>query len=410
MQTRRPAPLAATTLILIGLQFGCAQAKFTPTEAISEANADRLDLVYSNTFGNYTLIEIQVEHSPAVSNIAVDSESHVLHVHRRLWPGFGYGRAVGIHTIDLKSGREVRWSRVPGKPDMTDTLNVAGSRQGSSIFDLKRGQIFLTSQFRYTKPLSLFDLLFDGNYNGNHDGIAGGGVVVVDLERDEPRLISGDDRLRFTDFPQVVDGRRVLLHRRDYENGQTSVSFLDLETSSIEGPYEIPFHVGGNLLAVGKYLVRWTSRTSGELSVYSIDDGGVSLVRQKELEDGWRAGSHFADWRNNHWIVCQSRGGTEKRVVIYDVPSLEVMTILPASAFGGRRRMTFIPERSMLLIIAEDRSSMGVFDLNAGVEIGRVALNRFGVTDRWLPYGDPNGVYVGAYGHRWVQLFAIRPE
>jgi len=403
-----PRFLLAVPAVVMTL--GCASAPL-PTEPLTAANAGRLEMVYKARLGDYGYLPLP-EYDDTIGDVAIDSSRHVMY----FTPGWRPGLLpslipyvpVGVSAIDLRSGFEVRRTRIPHQPDMTGDTTVGG---GPLVMADDRRHVFVSAGWHRGWPLDLAsEVAFSDKY-----GEARWGLVRLDLQKDEPQLVA--QSVGFAPHPQVDAHRLMILwsvwgwgyHPQigyvDRASGRIAarVAAINFERRGSEDNYR-----GG----VGDYVLVRASSPKSELLVLAPEGGELKPVGRLVLDD-WRAGVDAVDWIHRRWIVSESQEGGGRRVRVYDVPTLKVLGELPEGAFGRHPEgMVCVPKTSLLAVVPENsEQELVVFDLDSSKEIARRRLFYWGFPpwQSWRPVADPEGIYIGALGETWVNLFAVRP-
>ncbi len=363
---------------------GCASLRFVPTEPITVANADRIEPVYSCQFAEYSveMLLLNPDRACSLGRVAVDSSRHRLHVHRRSFTGLRSPLffSPGIHTIDLKTGLESRWTEIGGFYDTS------------------------TCHFHPHHNLALND-----------------GVRLLDIEDDDHRIVmrstSKQGHWFYLSVPShpVVDEHRFLFIREQFNvrpYGPSDLVYVDCRTRAVSAEYPLT-HLGRDLhfsAAANDYVLMYRDDSRYEpdqLIVLQSGENGLAFVNRLRLEDGWRYRSALADWSLNWWITSETRGDDEARVCVYSLPELERVAEIPGIEVG---EMAFIPATRVLVVIPTlDQKALRLYQLEQQTEIARIVLPAFDYAGDWDIVADPAGLYLGVSGCEWVHLFAVRP-
>jgi hypothetical protein len=392
-------------LLVIALSVGCSpinRLRFTPTESISKANADRVEPVYRARFGANSLPELLVGDTfPSINRVYLSSD-HSLYMHRKRWTGLagGLGWPVGIHEIDLRTGWERRRIRLPDNRDMTGTRRSSGASPG--VFDYENNFVFWRTGFE-----------------------GWGALVRLDLTKDDPKLLGGRG-IRMVSDP-FIEGNRLLVaseNRRSFEVDE--ILYFDRATGTISSQYPLPteelkrcqVHGGfGDFILVSS----WDRKKPGG-SWWVLKQTGGEIVKDRELvnEPGWHRVASVLDYAGRRWVFAEQWAGdpddpsdtpVRSRIRAYSIPSLTVDAEFPVSGEVSWWGLSCVPRRSLAIVSPDDADEIIVLDLDRQTEILRRPLARHDSrSTAWWPVSDPEGVYFGAYDHHYVQLFAVRPE
>ena len=216
---------------------------------------------------------------------------------------------------------------------------------------------------------------------------------------------------------------RLLLVRGDLlkDNG---VVLVDVVTREIEATYSMPsplnadLHVRG---AAGDYVLAWSRvPQGGQRTLYVLEPqgGDLEIVNEATLAGLECAVCDAMDPVNGRWFVCENAGDQEDpaatRVRAFAVPSLETLTDV---TFSGRThwRGMHLNQKASLLLLNLDRNNEELAVLNAenGQALTVLDLDACWHDDlagSWIPFSDPAGHYIGAFGSHWIQLFAVAPD
>jgi hypothetical protein len=373
---------ALTALMLSG---GCASS-FVPSEPITAASADRIAPVYSRLFAEYSVEALFLFITPdwpcAIGNVAVDSSHHRLYVQRRISTGLRSSLIFppGIHTIDLKTGREIHWTQ--------------------------------TAEWYHVSRC---------HFHPNHDIALTSDARLLDLKRGDHRCVLRSTREEGNWYPlsipshPVVDEHRFVIIREQMNErpyGPSDLVYVDCRTRAASDRYPLA-HLGRDMhfsAAVDDYVLMHRDDSPYERDQLIVLEAGkddLDYANRLYLEDGWKYRSGVAHWSLNWWITSEIRGESETRVCVYTVPELERVIEMPGV---DADEMVFVPATRVLAVIPTfDQRAIHLYQLEQKKEIARIPLPPFDYAGDWDIVADPAGLYIGVSGCQWVHLYAVRP-
>lgn len=407
---------------LCALACGGCEAGFTAGQSLTAANAESFKRIYLHRFGDYLLLERMVGAVPAIGAVAVDAEAGRLYVKRDVWPGWAFGRPVGIQLIDLPTGRTIRTVPLPAYPDLTghDSMH----RFHPTFLDVGHRRALVSSRWDVTKYEGPDRQAMIERFGTGPEDF----LVSLDLEGDDHRLVSMGITIP---HDPVVDAGRLLAvteNLKRWEGKRVNLMRVERSTGRILDATALPNRVGfDDLAACDQYvIILWNGPMrpgDSQIETYRWDPDGLHRMQVWDTP-GQDVAAMAVDRERNRLAVVEEPtrqegpagdDGTECRLRILDIPSLDIVATWPL-ALHAPRQVKYVPGTSLVVL----RHFTGAGQLGGAsavislidTEDGRVLVTRrldgLGMVDTsWEINVDPSGAYVAAWSMEWVQLFSV---
>ncbi len=215
----------------------------------------------------------------------------------------------------------------------------------------------------------------------------------------------------------VVDDQRLLVESLypPHDRPHTQVAWIDRERGELGDLQALPvLDVSQSIRGgVGCFVLIWAGNPA-RLAAIRVGGGGGQIEAQHEYADGWSPAGDVVDWPRSRWIVAERRGAgraaEDRRVRVYEIPSLRPIRELPGGAFAGTTGMACVGRSSVLAVVPQKQPRLILlFDVDSGRELVRLPISAVGEPGSWTVFTDPGGRFVGVRGLQWMQLFAVPP-